>query len=385
MPVAGVPLLDLKAQFDSIADEIMPVVERVCRSQQFILGSEVEGLERELADYCQVGHALGVSSGSDALLMAMMALDIGPGDEVLCPSYTFFATGGAVARMGATPVFVDIEPVSYNLDPADLERKVGPRAKAIIPVHLFGRCAEMDAIHAIAERHGLAVIEDACQAIGAEFKGRRAGGLGRIACFSFFPSKNLGGFGDGGAVTTDDKALYEKMKCLRVHGEKTRYYHELVGANFRLDALQAAVLRVKLRHLDAWTEGRRRNAELYDRLFAERGLAGTRIKTPVAGENRHIFNQYVIRAEKRDGLREALSARSVGTQIYYPVPLHLQECFAYLGQPAGSLPASERAAAESLALPIYPELTRAQIEYVVEAIADAYRELAEPARRRRAA
>lgn len=368
----GVPLLDLRAQFDPIADEILPALERVVREQQFILGPEVAGLEAEVAEYTGARYCLGVSSGSDALLLALMALDIGAGHEVICPSYSFFATAGAIARVGAKPVFVDIFPDSFNINPSQIERRITPRTRAILPVHLFGRCAEMDAISRIAHRHKLPIIEDAAQAIGAEENGRRAGAIGTVGCFSFFPSKNLGAFGDAGAVTTHDFRLYERMKCLRMHGETIRYHHALVGANFRIDALQAAVLRVKLRHLDAWTAGRQKNARLYDRLFAEKGLAGRWVITPPAGPFRHVFNQYVIRVTERDSLRQWLTEQGIGTQVYYPIPLHRQECFADLGYPEGSLPESERAARQSLALPIYPELTKGQIGQVVEAIADHY-------------
>lgn len=374
MTPAGVPLLDLKAQFEPIAEDLLAAAERVIRSQQFILGPEVEGLERELATYCGVKHVLGVSSGSDALILALMAYGIGAGDEVICPSYTFFATAGAVSRVGAKPVFVDIDPFTFNIDAPQLATAITSRTKAIIPVHLYGRLADMRPIMAIARERRLAVIEDACQAIGAGIDGRQAGSIGDVGCFSFFPSKNLGGFGDGGAVTTNDTALYEKMKSLRVHGERVRYHHQYVGANFRIDALQAAVLRVKLKHLDAWTEARRRNALHYTKMFAELGVAGPLVATPDFGLGRHVMNQYVIRATERDALREYLTKLNIGTQIYYPIPLHRQECFANLGYAEGSLPESERAARQTLALPIYPELTSDQIRTVVKSIANFYRD-----------
>jgi dTDP-4-amino-4,6-dideoxygalactose transaminase len=375
MSQAGVPLLDLTAQYATIREEILPVLERVCASQQFILGPEVEGLERELAEYCNTRHALGVSSGSDAILLALQALDVGSGDEVLLPSYTFFATAGAVARLGAVPVFVDIDRATYNMDPQRLEQKITPKTKAIIAVHLYGQCAPMDAIVAVAERHGVPVIEDAAQAIGAEYHGRRAGGLGRVACFSFFPSKNLGAFGDAGAITTNDTQLHERMHMLRVHGGKVRYYHDEVGGNFRIDALQAAVLRVKLRHLDRWTAGRQRNAHLYQQAFGEANLLGTAVTPPRMGPSRHVMNQFVVRCAERDRLWEHLKQNKIGAEVYYPVPLHLQRCFAGLGYGAGDFPESERAAATTLALPIFPELKPEQIYQVVDAMSTFYRGL----------
>jgi dTDP-4-amino-4,6-dideoxygalactose transaminase len=358
-----VPLLDLKAQYASIRDEVRAAIDRVCDSQQFILGPEVEALEREVAAFCGVGHAVGVSSGTDALLVALMALGVGAGDEVITPAYSFFATAGAVARLGARPVFVDIEPGTFNLDAAQVKGKVTARTKAVLPVHLFGRCAEMDPLLGL----GVPVVEDAAQAIGArDGKGRRAGATGRVGCFSFFPTKNLGGFGDGGMVVTDDGELAERLRVLRVHGSKPKYYHRVVGGNFRLDALQAAVLRVKLKHLPRWSEGRRANAERYRRLFAEEGLTtDVRLPGDVPG---HIYNQFVVRARQRDRLRAHLEKEGIGTEVYYPVPLHLQECFAPLGHRKGDFPQSEAAAADSLALPIYPELAESQQRHVVSAV-----------------
>ena len=367
----SVPMLDLQAQYRPIRDQILEVVTRVCDSQRFIMGPEIEGLERELATFLGVGHAVGVSSGTDALLLAMMALGITAGDEVITSTYSFFATAGCVARLGATPVFVDIDPVTYNIDPAAIAAAITPRTKAIIPVHLYGQSADLDPIVEIAYRAGVPVIEDAAQAIGARYKGRVVGGDGRLGCFSFFPSKNLGAFGDGGLVTTNDDELVAVLRRMRVHGADRQYYHQVIGGNFRIDALQAAVLRVKLPHLPGWTDGRRRNAARYDALFAEAGL-GDRVTLPVAMPDRyHIFNQYVVRLQQRDAVKAHLESRGVGCAIYYPVPFHEQECFAYLGYRAGQFPHAERAARETLALPIYGELTEAQQRYVVQCIAEA--------------
>jgi len=367
-----VPLLDLRAQHQTIRREVMDAVERVFDSQMFILGEEVETFERAAAAYCQAKHAIGCASGSDALLLAMMALNVGPGDEVITAPFTFFATGGAIARLGAKPVYVDIVPGDFNLDPERLERAITPRTKAIMPVHLFGQCAPMDAILEIARRHKLPVIEDAAQAIGADLNGRRAGTMGEIGCFSFFPSKNLGGAGDGGLLTTNDDELASQLRILRVHGGQKKYYHRIVGINSRLDALQAAVLNVKLKYLDQWTEGRQRNAARYDALFAEAGLE--EVTTPRAYPGRrHIYNQYTIRCAARDELMAWLKEQGIGTEVYYPVPLHLQECFAYLGYSAGDQPVSEQAARECVSLPIYPELTEEMQRYVVEKIDEFYR------------
>ena len=358
-----IPLLDLTAQYATIRDEIRSAVDRVLESQRFILGPEVEAFEREIADYCGCAHAIGVSSGTDALLVVLMAIGIGPGDEVVTPAYSFFATAGAIARLGATPVFVDIDPETFNIDPAHIESRITPRTRAILPVHLFGQVAEMEEILRIAQRHRLPVVEDAAQAIGAERSGQRAGSIGDAGCLSFFPSKNLGGAGDGGMVTTNNAELAERVRMLRNHGFRTRYDNELLGGNFRLDAIQAAVLRVKLRHLDRWTEGRRRNAAEY-----RKRLPAT-VLLPKETGDRHIYNQFVIRHPRRDALMEALKKEQIGCEVYYPIPLHLQTCFRSLGHHAGELPASEQAARESLALPIYPELTPDRIQHVCDVIA----------------
>ncbi len=378
-----VPLFDLKTQYAELKSEIEPALREVIESQHFILGPQVDELEKEIADYCQARHAIGCASGSDALLLALMAYDIGPGDEVICPSYTFFATAGAIARLGARPVFIDIEPTTYNLDIAALEKAIASctQLKAIIPVHLYGQAVDLDAVIALANKARVPVIEDAAQAIGAtDARGIRVGVRGAIGCFSFFPTKNLGGFGDGGIVTTQDETLAQKLKILRVHGMEPKYYHSHLGINSRLDALQATVLRVKLRHLDRWHHARQKNAAFYDRFFLEAGAQDT--STPLAQNSKlalripkgttspatHIYNQYVIRvpSQKRDALRTALAENGIGTEIYYPVPLHQQECFAYLGYKAGSLPESEAAARETIALPIFPELTQEQLEHVAQ-------------------
>jgi dTDP-4-amino-4,6-dideoxygalactose transaminase len=358
-----VPLLDLKAQYATIRDEIKEALDRVLESQRFILGPEVEALEREVAAYSQCRFGIGVSSGTDALLVALMAIDLKPGDEVITTPYTFFATAGTIVRLGGVPIFVDINPRTFNINPDQIESKISPRTRAIIPVHLFGQMADMDPIIDIAKRRDLTVIEDAAQAIGAEYKGRRAGSLGHFGCFSFFPSKNLGGFGDGGMVTANDEALAERVRMLRTHGHRSKYYNQFVGGNFRLDAIQAAVLRVKLRHLDQWTEGRRRNAGLY-RKFLSSGIS-----LPIELiDGRHIYNQFVIRHPRRDGLMDHLKANGIGCEIYYPVSLHLQECFKELGGKPGDFPESESAALETLALPVYPELTEEMLSYVAAAI-----------------
>lgn len=370
----GVPLLDLHSQFESIRDEVMAAVTRVFESQQFILGPEVEKLEAELAAYCQVPYAVGCGSGSDALFLALLALDVRPGDTVITVPFTFFATAGAIVRAGARPVFVDIDEATFNMDPAALREAVRehPQAKAIIPVHLYGACAEMDEILAIAAEAGIPVIEDAAQAIGSEYRGRRAGSFGSIACFSFFPTKNLGGAGEGGILTTKDEQLAQRLKALRNHGSKVRYYHDEVGVNSRLDGIQGAVLRVKLRHLDAWIARRQAHAEQYvTRLEA----AGVPVRTPrvAAAVNRHIYHQFVIRAERRDALRAWLSGRKIGSEIYYPLPLHLQVCFRELGYGTGSFPVSERVAQDCLALPVYAELTEQDVDTVCDAIVGFYR------------
>lgn len=363
-----IPLLDLKQQFESLKDEIMPSLAELCASQMFILGPKVEELEKCLAEYCQAGYGCGVSSGSDALLISLMAEQIGAGDEVITSPYTFFATAGAICRAGAKPVFVDIDPVTYNIDVNKIEAAITPRTKAIIPVHLYGQAANMDAILAIAKEHRLAVIEDACQAIGAECRGRRVGALGEYGCLSFFPSKNLGCFGDGGMVLCNDEARAKRLKILRNHGMAPQYHHHLIGSNFRLDALQADVLLKKFPHLDDWTAARQQNAADYDRLFAD--VAGIELPREAAWSTRHVRNQYVIRIldGKRDQVWDGLKAAGIGCAVYYPVPLHLQECFASLGYRRGDFPESERAALETLALPIFPELTAAQKATVAETI-----------------
>jgi dTDP-4-amino-4,6-dideoxygalactose transaminase len=372
MPQTGVPLLDVNRQYDAIRAEILAAVTSVCESGRFVFGPDCERLETDLAGYCQAPHGVACASGSDALLLALMALDVGAGDEVLMPSYTFFATASAAWRLGAKPVFVDIDPATYNLDPKLLERAITKRTKAIMPVHLFGQCADLDAIGAIARRHNLPVIEDACQAVGAEWHGRRAGSIGTIGCFSFYPTKNLGGFGDGGFMTATDAKLAERLKLLRGHGMQPRYYHHVVGINSRLDTIQAAVLNVKLRYLDAWTALRQANAERYVKLFAEHGLADSLTLPTALPHARHVWNQFVVRISggRRDALRSYLAERKIGTEIYYPVPLHQQTCFRELGYEPGSLPESERAAAETIALPIFPELTGKEQRVVVAAIAE---------------
>ncbi len=365
----NVPLLDLKSQYATIKAEVDAAVAEVLESQHFILGPKVDQCEKAIAAYSRCAHAIGVSSGSDALLACLMAEDIGPGDEVITTPYTFFATVGAIARLGATPVFVDIDPVSYNLDPALILSKITTRTRAIIPVHLYGQMAKMDAVMRVADEHKLVVIEDAAQAIGAEFQGQRAGSIGHYGCFSFFPSKNLGAAGDGGMVVTNDGLRAEKLRCLRAHGSKPKYHHKIVGGNFRLDAIQAAVVSAKLPHLDDWTAARQHNAKRYDRLFAQTGLP---IGLPAVVADRHIFNQYVIRVSDRDELQAHLKTKGVGSEVYYPVPMHLQECFGYLGHATGSFPESERAAKETLALPINPEVTDSQAAFVVECISEFY-------------
>jgi dTDP-4-amino-4,6-dideoxygalactose transaminase len=385
-----VPLLDLKPQYRALQRDIEAAIERVCSSQHFILGPSVKALEHAVAQYCRCRHGIGVSSGTDALLVALMALGIGPGDEVVTTPYTFFATGGTIARVGARPVYCDIDPRTFNLAPSAVRafiaeqcaseggelrnRRTGGRVKALMPVHLYGQVADMTALMAIARDHGLKVVEDAAQAIGADdSEGRRACTFGDIGCLSFFPTKNLGAFGDAGMCLTSDAALAERLEVLRVHGGHPKYYHALIGGNFRLDELQAAVLNVKLSRLDEWTAARQRNAAYYDRAFAAAGLQDE-VRTPWAQPRaRHIYNQYVVRVRDRDGLRRHLAEKRVGTEIYYPVPLHLQQCFAYLGYGAGAFPQAERAAGETLALPIYPELGERELQYVVDSIAGFYR------------
>lgn len=391
-----IPLLDLKAQYNTIKSEIRLAVDEVLESQHFILGPKVTELEGAVAAYSDCQYAVGVSSGSDALLICLMVEGIGHGDEVITTPYTFFATAGAISRTGARPVFVDIDPDTYNMSPDILEEKITPKTRAIIPVHLYGQCADMESIMEMAGKYGLVVIEDAAQAIGAEcFIGkeptevRRAGSMGDYGCFSFFPSKNLGGLGDGGMVVTNDKDRAEKLRVFRAHGSKPKYYHKYIGGNFRLDALQAAVLSVKLRYLDAWTEKRQENAARYESMFLETKLvekgiirlpaaiwkeamsqADCEVKTdiPNSGRHYHIYNQYVINTMERDKLKSYLAENDIGTEIYYPVPLHLQDCFSDLGYGVGSCPVSEESAERTLALPVYPELTADQQQYVVERI-----------------
>jgi dTDP-4-amino-4,6-dideoxygalactose transaminase len=385
-----VPLLDLQGQYQPLAADIQAALMRVCASQHFILGAAVRELETSVAAYCQCRHGIGVSSGTDALLLALMALGIGPADAVITSPFTFFATAGTIARSGARPLFCDIDPLTFNLSPAAvaellerqcerrgddlIDRASGARVRALMPVHLYGQLADMAPLMESARRYGLKVIEDAAQAIGAaDAHGQRAGSFGDVGCLSFFPTKNLGAFGDAGMCVSNDAPLAERMEVLRVHGGKPKYYHALIGGNFRIDELQAAVLNIKLPHLDAWTAARARNAAFYDAAFA-RARLGDALQTPrVQPGVRHIYNQYVVRVRERDALRQHLTDAGVGTEIYYPVPLHLQQCFAYLGHRSGDYPHSEQAAAETLALPIYPELTATQLQYVVDSIAAHYR------------
>ena len=372
--VSGVPLFDTRRQFETIRHEVLAAVSHVCESGRYILGSECERLETALAEYLGARRALGCASGSDALLLALMAAGVGEKDEVLMPSYTFFATASAAWRLGACPVFVDIDPTTYNLDPSLLEARVTPATKAIVPVHLYGQCADMDAVRVVARRHNLTIVEDAAQAIGAEYDGRRAGSLGDIGCFSFYPTKNLGAFGDAGLLTTDSPDMADRLDLLRAHGMRPRYYHQEVGINSRLDALQAAVLAVKLPHLDRWTEQRQTNATRYAELFVECGLDEVLALPVVLPRRRHVWNQYVVRVPggQRDKLQAHLHAAGIGTEVYYPVPLHRQPCFQSLGYVEGDLPESERAARETLALPIFPELTAAEQRQVVGRIAGFY-------------
>lgn len=371
-----IPILDLHAQYQVIGREIEEAVNAVLKSQQYILGPEVKELEKEIAAYCESKYAIGCASGSDAILLALMAYEIGEGDEVITTPYTFFATAGAVARLGAKPVFVDIEEGTFNLDVSQLEAAITPRTKAIMPIHLFGQCAGMDEINEIAGRFNLPVIEDAAQAIGAEYGGRRTGSLGDVAAFSFYPSKNLGGAGDGGMLTTNDGVVAEKLFALRAHGAKKKYFHDYVGVNSRLDSLQAAILRVKMKYLDSWSNKRKANAELYEQYFAESGLLERGIvKLPVAlPQMRHVYNQYVICVPRRDELKAWLKEQGIGTEIYYPLSLHEQVCFAYLGYKPGDFPRSEKAALSSLAIPIFPELSEEDQQYIVALIKEFYRQ-----------
>jgi dTDP-4-amino-4,6-dideoxygalactose transaminase len=388
-----VPLLDLKLQYNSIKKELDEALLKVAESQYFILGPEVDKMEKDFCSYLKCENSLGVSSGTDALLIALMAIDIKPGDEVIVPAYSFFATAGVVARLNAIPVFTDIDPVTFNIDISDFEKKISSKTKAVIPVHLYGQSCDMEPIIEIAKKHNIKVIEDAAQAIGVQYKdGRYVGTIGDIGCFSFFPSKNLGCFGDGGLVTTNDKELAGKLKILRVHGGHPKYYHKIIGGNFRLDAIQAAVINVKLPYLNGWSEARRKNAQLYNKFFVDAKLAEetghtsfddknkvllpkavykSETRNPKSGiMNYHIYNQYIIRTQKRNEVREFLTKNNVGTEIYYPVPFHLQECFNYLGYKQGDFPVSENASDTSIALPIFPELKEEQIKYVVDKIAE---------------
>jgi len=386
-----VPLLDLKPQYHALKSKLDEAILRVAESQHFILGPEVQKMEEEFCDYLKCKHAIGVSSGTDALLLALMAIDLKPGDEVIVPTYSFFATAGVVSRLNAVPVLTDIDPVTFNIDPDEVKKKITKKTKAIIPVHLYGQSADMEPLMSIAKEHNLKIIEDAAQAIGTQYKdGKFVGTIGDIGCFSFFPSKNLGCYGDGGLVTTDDDDLAFKLKIKRVHGGEPKYYHKVIGGNFRLDAIQAAVLRVKLPHLDNWSEQRRKNAETYNKFFIESGLAEetgkikfdnknkvlipkaiykSKIRNPKSEiRNYHIYNQYIIRVVQRDELRNFLTKNDIGTEIYYPVPFHLQECFADLNYKKGDFPLSEQAGDTSIALPIYPELSAEQQKFVVEKI-----------------
>jgi dTDP-4-amino-4,6-dideoxygalactose transaminase len=382
-----VPLLDLKPQYQPLAAEIQAVIEKVCASQAFILGPAVKELEAAVAAYSQCRFGIGVSSGTDALLLALMALEIGPGDAVITTPFTFFATAGTIARTGAVPLFCDIDPLTFNISPAAVRALIencerrdgalvtrrGERVKALMPVHLYGQLADMPPLMELARSNGLKVIEDAAQAIGTEGPdGRRAGSFGDVGCLSFFPTKNLGAFGDAGMCLANDPSLAERLDVLRVHGGKPKYFHSFIGGNFRIDELQAAVLNVKLKHLDSWTAGRQRNASYYDAAFGKADL-GRAVQTPASSGGRHIYNQYAIRVRDRDRLRQHLAGAGIGTEIYYPVPLHLQKCFAYLGHRAGAFPQAELAAEETLALPVFPELSTDQLQYVVDAIASFYR------------
>ena len=372
----NVPLLDLSYQHQPIREDIASAISRVVDSNAFILGKEVSKLEKQIADYCGVDFAIGVSSGTDALLISLMAIGIGPGDEVITTPYTFFATVGCIARLGAKPVFVDIDPATYNIDPGKIEEKITSKTKAILPVHLYGQCADSAAISSTAKKHNLYVVEDAAQAIGTQYRdGRKAGNLGDLGCFSFFPTKNLGCFGDGGMVVTNHPEMNERVRILRVHGSKPKYYHKLIGGNFRLDSLQAAVLNVKFPCLEDWNRQRRENALSYEALFKENCSTQTqKIQLPQAVysgsgvPNHHTYNQFVIRVSERDALREYLREKDIGTEVYYPLPLHFQQCFRYLGHKEGDFPESEIAAKSTLALPIFPGLKPEQQEYVVKQI-----------------
>jgi dTDP-4-amino-4,6-dideoxygalactose transaminase len=375
-----VPFFQLVPQYRLIQEEVKKALDEVLETQQFILGPHVESLEKAIANYCNTRYAIGVASGSDALFLALLALGVGPGDEVILPPFTFFATAGSVSRAGAMPVFVDIDPETYNIDPSRIEEKITPKTKAIIPVHLYGQCADMEPILRLAKSKHLFVIEDAAQALGSEYKptlgspGRKAGGIGEIGCFSFFPTKNLGAFGDAGMMVSNDPPLAERIKLLRVHGGQRKYFHKLIGINSRLDAIQAAILLAKFRHLERWHEARQKRAEHYRELFQDLLPSVPDLRLPaIQYENRHIFHQYVIRAPERDRLRQYLLEEGVGTEVYYPVPLHLQECYSFLNHRPKDFPVSEKAAQEVLALPIFPELTEDQQVYVVDRIKAFYK------------
>lgn len=372
-----VPFIDLVPQFNAMSAEIMTAVEKVFTEQKFILGDEVSELEREIAQYCDSRHAIGCNSGTDALIIALQALGIGEGDEVITTPFSFFATASSICRVGATPVFVDIEPESFNLDPYAIEEAITPRTKAIMPVHLFGQCCDMETIWRLAQKFDLAIVEDACQAIGAEFMGRRTGVLGAVGCFSFFPTKNLGGAGDGGMMTTDDPDLARRLRCLRVHGDIGQYEHIEVGMNSRLDALQAAVLRSKLKHLDTWSVARQHNAAAYAEGFRREGVLDSIVLPKVGPHRRHVYNQYCVRVRhgQRDELQKQLKARQIGCAVYYPKPLHLQTCFRHLGYRLGQFPQAEAASRDILALPSYPELPAAHLQRVVTSVAQICREL----------
>ena len=360
-----IPFVDLKAQYKDIKDEIRDAIDDVLESQWFILGPKVSELEDIIARYCGVKYAIGVASGSDALLLSLMAIGVGVGDEVITTPFTFFATAGAISRLGATPVFVDIDRWTYNIDPKLIEAKITVRTKAIIPVHLYGQCVDMNPVLDLAKRHGLYVIEDAAQAMGAIYRGKPAGSMGNLGCLSFFPTKNLGGYGDGGMILTNDEDFAEEVRMLRVHGSKPKYYHSAVGCNSRLDAIRAAVLLVKIKHLGYWNRQRRWNAERYDCLF------GSRVITPlVESFNYHVYNQYVISVDNRDALREFLKAGGVSTEVYYPIPLHRQECYSGLGYKRGDMPVAEEASRRVLALPVYAELTQEQQQCIVKLVGE---------------
>ncbi len=372
MPSVKVPLLDLQAQFQQIRSDVLSAIQGVCDEQNFILGRRVESFERAIADYLGCQYAVGVASGSDALLLSLMAAGVNPGDEVITVPFTFFSTAGSISRLSAVPVFVDVQADTFTIDPEQIEKKITPRTKAIIPVHLFGQCSNMEHIMDVADRHGVKVIEDACQSIGASRHGRKAGTFGYSGCFSFFPSKNLGGVGDGGLIVTNDRDLRELLLALRVHGSRSDYHHDHIGLNSRLDALEAAVLHVKLQHLGGWNEKRATNAANYERLFTEAELL-ERVALPATDPgNVHVFNQYTLRAQKRDELMAYLKEHEIGHKVYYPVPLHLQECYQPLGYAKGDFPVSEQLAQEVLSLPIYPELTHSQMESVVKRVSEFY-------------